>query len=145
MLLLSRLLRPLRTLATIDRLVAAAGAIQRTRLAHELRLRALWLRLSCVWLAYEPRREALVLACELDELAEKFTAPPSADQVPKPVRSHAAAQQPEPGASPGRIANLTGERGFQKRPDRAPGVLDISPPRDNGDHCGPVADLRVPH
>jgi len=72
--LLRRLLNSLCELADVGHLVAAVRAVERVRLAHELRLRALRLRLEAAWLIPSARRENLVLARELDELVTKFTA-----------------------------------------------------------------------
>jgi hypothetical protein len=92
-------LRPLRALADAGRLVAAARAAERARLAHELRLRALWLRLSCVGLEAVQLRENLFASRELDELAQKFSAPASAERTPMP-----GSFQEQNGASAGRVA-----------------------------------------
>ena len=134
------LLRPLRALADASRLVAAARAVERARLVHELRLRALYYRLSCVGLAPCQQRENRFLARELDRLADRFTAPSSADKLPKPAHAETAR-----GTVAGRIAYPTAARGCRDSGASAQVALAEAAPREDERRSDPGAAHHVTH
>lgn len=145
MVLLHRAVRGLRALADVGRVIAAARAVEQARLAHELRLRALFWRLSCVGLMPAQQEQNRFLSYELNELADKFTAPPSANKMPKPEyadreTSHRSAQNR---TTAGRIACPPAACGFRGSGGSAPGRAPEPAPRVDERPSDPGADHRV--
>lgn len=143
--LLHRLLAPVRALAAGGRLFAGGRAVERARLVHELRLRAVWLRLSCVGLAPQQRAENRYAAEQLDELAKKFFAPLSADQMARPGCADGGTPQASArnGGSPGRLASLTGDSGYRDGERSALGRAPAAASREDARPCEPGADHLV--